>query len=293
MRYSTVLTIFGLSLFSEIKLSAQFAPGPSAFNYAVANTTITSGTLPFAGSGSATIAFSQGNLFTYNIGGAQLTPALEIYTYSKTGANTGSLVVTRTNISPTFTATQIWTFTSPTTGTFATSGTYNGYTGSAQGTFTITYLQPVSGAIVPADRLINVSTRGFVGTGGQSLIGGFVVSGTSTETVLIRGDGPALAGFGVSGSLISPQLILFDSSGIAIATNTGWGNPSAIGASTVQATIQAATPFDFSSVGAFALTSGSADCAMVAVLPPGAYTVQVSGVGNTTGIGLVEAYEIP
>jgi hypothetical protein len=161
------------------------------------------------------------------------------------------------------------------------------YTGSAQGTFTITFLQPVS------DRLINVSTRGFVGPGGQLLIGGFVVSGTSSETVLLSGVGPALAAFGVTGSLSSPQLALFDNSGKAIATNTGWGNLPVLGNSTVQASIQQATSANFTAVDAFGLPTGSADCAMIAVLPPGAYTVQVSGVGSTTGIGLVEAYELP
>jgi hypothetical protein len=87
--------------------------------------------------------------------------------------------------------------------------------------------------------------------------------------------------------------VLRFSSGKAIATNTGWENTSVSGPSTVPASIQPATSFDFDEVGAFDLASGSADCAMVAMLPPGAYTVQVSGVGNTTGIGLVEAYELP
>ncbi len=142
-------------------------------------------------------------------------------------------------------------------------------------------------------RLINVSTRGYVGIGGQTLIGGFVVSGAASETMLLRGDGPTLAAFGVSGSLASPQLVLFDSAGKVIATNTGWGNSPVDGPSTVHATIRQATSVDFAAVGAFGLSSGSADCAMVATLPPGNYTIQVAGVGNTTGIGLVEAYEDP
>ncbi|MGA7725597.1 MAG: hypothetical protein WCA95_09950, partial [Opitutaceae bacterium] len=59
------------------------------------------------------------------------------------------------------------------------------------------------------------------------------------------------------------------------------------------ATFGVATPAAFAQVGAFSLPSGSADCALVASLPPGTYTVQVAGVGNTTGVALVEVYELP
>jgi hypothetical protein len=145
----------------------------------------------------------------------------------------------------------------------------------------------------PTATLINVSTRGFVGTGGQILIGGFVVSGNTPETVVIRGVGPALSQFGVTGSLATPQLTLLDSAGKTIASNIGWGNASGLGSSTVQATIQTATAANFASVGAFALPAGSADSAMVAVLPPGAYTAEVSGLGGTTGVSLVEVYQLP
>jgi YVTN family beta-propeller protein len=131
-------------------------------------------------------------------------------------------------------------------------------------------------------RLINISTRAGVGTGGNILIPGFVIGGTGTETLLIRADGPALTGFGVAGALAQPSLSVFNSAGTVVASNTGWGtntNPAQIAS--------AAT-----SVGAFALASGSADCALIASLPSGAYTVQISGVGNTTGVALAEVYEV-
>jgi Beta-propeller repeat len=131
-------------------------------------------------------------------------------------------------------------------------------------------------------RLINISTRAMVGTGANILIPGFVISGSGTETLLIRADGPALTGFGVAGALAQPSLSVFDSAGTVVASNTGWGtntNPSQIASA-------AAT------VGAFALASGSADCAVLASLSPGAYTVQVSGVGNSTGVALAEVYEV-
>jgi hypothetical protein len=119
------------------------------------------------------------------------------------------------------------------------------------------------------------------------------VTGPTTEMVLIRGDGPVLSQFGITGSLASPLLTLHDSAGKPIATNTGWGNASVLGSSPVEATIQTATPANFVSVGAFALPTGSADSAFVAILPPGSYTAEVSGVGSATGVGLVEVYQLP
>jgi YVTN family beta-propeller protein len=131
-------------------------------------------------------------------------------------------------------------------------------------------------------RLINISTRAHVGTGGSILIPGFVIGGSGTETLLIRGDGPSLTGFGVGGALAAPSLSVFDNTGRVVATNTGWEtntNPAQIVSTAA-------------SVGAFAFTSGSADCALIASLPAGAYTVQISGVNNTTGVALAEVYEV-
>ena len=132
-------------------------------------------------------------------------------------------------------------------------------------------------------RLVNISTRTQVGTGGNIIIVGFVVSGSGTEQLLVRGDGPALAQFGVPGVLAQPSLSVFDGSGASVAGNTGWTtntNPSQL------ASVAA-------SVGAFALTQGSADSAEIVNLQAGAYTMQVSGVNNTTGVALAEAYEVP
>jgi hypothetical protein len=144
----------------------------------------------------------------------------------------------------------------------------------------------------PASRFVNLSARSEVGTGAQNLIAGFVIGGSGTETVLVRADGPALAAFGVSGVLAVPQLTLYDSGGDAIATDTGWGNATVRGTSSVQSSVSLATAATFSEVGAFALPANSADCAFVATLPAGAYTANVSGVNSTTGVALVEIYEI-
>jgi sugar lactone lactonase YvrE len=148
----------------------------------------------------------------------------------------------------------------------------------------------------PTARLTNISARAAVGVGGNIAIGGFEITGTTSETVLIRGVGPGLTSVGVpSGFLAQPQLTLFDTigSGNVIAANSGWSTSPTIGPSTVQAGVQPATPTVMNSVGAFPLTTGSADAAMVVTLPPGGYTAQVSGVGGTTGITLVEVYEVP
>jgi hypothetical protein len=144
----------------------------------------------------------------------------------------------------------------------------------------------------PLSRFVNLSARSEVGTGSQDLIAGFNVAGSGNETVLVRGSGPALGAYAVTGFLANPQLTLFDSGGKAIATNTGWANASVIGNSTVPAGISGATTAMFSQVGAFLLPANSPDCALVASLPPGAYTANVSGVDGTTGVALVEIYEV-
>jgi len=135
-----------------------------------------------------------------------------------------------------------------------------------------------------AARLINISTRAMVGTGANILIPGFVIGGGGTESLLIRADGPALTQFGVGGALAAPSLAVINSAGTTVASNTGWG------------TNTSPTPAQIASiaaqVGAFGLASGSADCALIINLGPGSYTVQVSGVGGTTGVALAEIYEV-
>ena len=142
--------------------------------------------------------------------------------------------------------------------------------------------------------MVNISTRAQVGTGGNILIGGFVIGGKQPATILVRGIGPALslAPFNLTGTLSNPVLSIFDSTSILIANNTGWGTAPVAGISSVNATFRMATAQDMSSIGAFALTPGSADSAMVITLPPGAYTAEVSGADSTTGIALVEVYQV-
>jgi hypothetical protein len=133
--------------------------------------------------------------------------------------------------------------------------------------------------------LSNLSTRGAIGSGANIMIGGFVIGGTASKQLLIRADGPALAAYGVTGAIGATQLNVYgtSSSTVPVASNTGWSS-SSTNASQVAAADLA--------TGAFALVTGSADSALVATLPPGAYTAQVSGVGSDTGVGLLEVYDM-
>ncbi|MGH8019750.1 MAG: hypothetical protein ACREIA_16005, partial [Opitutaceae bacterium] len=135
-------------------------------------------------------------------------------------------------------------------------------------------------------RLVNISTRGFVGTGESILIPGYVVSNASSLRLLVRAVGPSLAGFGVTGVLADPQLEVArrnpDGSTTPITSNDNWGS-----AATAPGVAAAAT-----AAGAFELTNDSKDAALVLQLLPGVYTVQASGVGNSTGVALVEIYAL-
>jgi sugar lactone lactonase YvrE len=174
-------------------------------------------------------------------------------------------------------------------GAAITGATASTYAATAPGSYSVTVTNSVSSVasapavVSPSSRLINVSSRAMVGTGGAVAIAGFYIEGPpgATKQLLIRGIGPALAGFGITGALTQPTVTVFNSGGTAVATNTGWGsNANAAEVATVS-----------SQVGAFALASGSADSALLANLAPGSYTAQLSGVGSSTGVGLVEVYE--
>jgi hypothetical protein len=129
-------------------------------------------------------------------------------------------------------------------------------------------------------RLISVSARNHVGTGDNILIGGFVIGGTTAETVLIRASGPALVPFGVTGTLPDPELQLYSGSTL-LESNTGWGGNAQIASAAA-------------SVGAFSWgSSATPDSALLVTLPPGAYTAQVSGASGDIGVALVEVYEVP
>lgn len=133
-------------------------------------------------------------------------------------------------------------------------------------------------------RLINLSARAQVGTGGNIIFGGFAISphGTSGSLpVLIRASGPAIgaAPFNVPGTLKDPQLQLFNTSGTLLDTNDGWAGDPAVA-------VAAAT------VGAFTWNvPTSHDSALDLTLASGPYTAQVAGQSGDTGDALVEVYD--
>ncbi len=136
-----------------------------------------------------------------------------------------------------------------------------------------------------AGTLLNVSTRAFVGTGEQVLIGGFVVSGTTPKKMLIRAAGPALAALGATGVLADPALDLYTGP-TPIFSNDNWP------AQTVSGITAADISNAATQAGAFPFASGSADSALLVTLVPGNYTAVVRGAGGATGTALVEAYEV-
>ncbi len=146
------------------------------------------------------------------------------------------------------------------------------------------YDDSLEASLTPSSpRLLNISVLNFVGSG---LTAGFVVKGEGIRTVLIRAVGPSLAPFGVSGLLADPRLELFDGQSRSIAVNDNWSDAGVLAATELSAA--------FTQVGAFALASPtSKDAAMLATLTPGNYTVQVRSADSTTGVALVEVYEMP
>jgi hypothetical protein len=131
-------------------------------------------------------------------------------------------------------------------------------------------------------KVVNLSTRGPVGTGDNILIVGFVVNGTALKNVLIRGIGPALTPLGVSGALADPRLRLFRGQ-TEINNNDNWSD-GADAAALAAAAVSAGAP---------ALPSGSKDSAILVALAPGVYSAHVRGVADTTGVALLEVYEVP
>lgn len=126
---------------------------------------------------------------------------------------------------------------------------------------------------VAVSPLYNLSTRGPVGDGFQSLISGFVIRGTEPVTVLIRGLGPTLTSFGVDGALQDPVLQLWPRGGAMMASNDSWR-------STQEADIQATgmAPMEDS------------EAAMIVTLQPGVYTTLLNGTNGGSGIGLLDVF---
>ncbi len=156
-------------------------------------------------------------------------------------------------------------------------------TGGVSDASEILQVQPATPATGGTARLINLSTRATVASGSGVMIAGFVVAGDAPKTILLRGIGPALAGFGVDGALADPVIALLDARGVLLATNDNWSD-----SADAQKIARAGA-----AVGAFALAAASKDAALLATLPPGAYTATLTGATAASGVALVEVYEVP
>jgi hypothetical protein len=145
--------------------------------------------------------------------------------------------------------------------------------------------------------LVNISTRAYVGTGSDAAVGGFIITGSSSKQVLIRGFGPTLSSFGVTGALGNPTLSLEwddDSNPVTpplqLAINDDWGTAVTVCNAPV---VACGTPTDIATTGMSADSyapsnpNRGSDAALLVTLPPGLYTVSLSGVSNGTGVGLI------
>ena len=124
--------------------------------------------------------------------------------------------------------------------------------------------------------LVNIATRGQVLTGDDVMIGGFIIQGGGPQTVVVRARGPSLTALGVPNALANPTLSIYSGQTV-IATNDDFGTAANL------AQLQAS---------GFA-PSNANESAILITLNPGAYTAIVSGVGGTTGVGIVEVFAVP
>lgn len=134
-------------------------------------------------------------------------------------------------------------------------------------------LNPTLLASLP--NLSNISTRASVGTGENLLIGGFIITGSGTKSVLLRALGPTLTKFGITNAMANPALELHNSAGALIASNDNW----------VSAANAQSIPVNFR-------PPNSTESAILTSLAPGRYTTILRGVNNTSGVALVEAYDL-
>ena len=170
----------------------------------------------------------------------------------------------------TFTLNSVIGSTTPITGAFTIiDGVFTGTFQTSAGTFTVnTFKNSLF------HRMANISTRGLVGTGQGQLIGGFIITG-GPKLVMIRAMGPSLAAAGVSPALANPALTLY-AGGNQLSANDDWK-----------------TNTNVADIMASGIAPGDdLEAALLIRLEPGAYTTVVNGVGDSTGIGLVEVYEI-
>lgn len=138
-------------------------------------------------------------------------------------------------------------------------------------------------ASIDDPRLVNLSGRAQVDTGDDTLIAGFVVSGTGVKRILLRAVGPTLADYGIAAPLADPLLSLYRGAELMVSSSSPYG-PQADSSEPREAAAL---------VGAFSLAEATHDAAMVVDVSPGVYSVHVSSLSGGTGVALVEVYDVP
>jgi hypothetical protein len=125
--------------------------------------------------------------------------------------------------------------------------------------------------------LLNISTRGQVGTDPNALIGGITLGGTESKNILVRAIGPSLTPFGIANALSDPILELHDGNGGLLDSNDDWMN----------------SPQKTDIQNSGLAPSNAKESALLHLLPTGAYTAIVRGTNGGTGVGSVEFYQLP
>jgi uncharacterized repeat protein (TIGR03803 family) len=195
------------------------------------------------------------------------------------GANSAGTIFM---VTPAGTLTTLYAFPQPGDGASPLAGLIQGRDGSFYGTtsvgggngFGTIFKLEVSGVPPPLQpKLLNIATRLRVLAGDQVLIGGFIVTGTDPKNVIIRGIGPSLAQF-FSGALADPTLDLYQGDTLLMSNNDWKSDQQAV----IEATHIPPT--------------NDLEAAIVRTLAPGSYTAILRGNNNTTGIGVVEVYDL-
>ena len=231
-------------------------------------------------------------LASFNVGGTMADPKLSLIPQG------GSVVASNDNWGSPTTNQQLVINADTSTGAFAlvpgsldaalvTSLSPGPYTVQVSGSGPGTALTEVFDATaagsygLSSSRLINISCNTTLPVAG-SLTAGFTVGGSTSKTVLIRASGPTLAGLGVTGTVVDPQIVVQASGApTSLTQNAGWGGDPQIAKAAA-------------SVGAFAFASPtSADSAVLITLPPGGYTAIASSASGGGGTTVLEVYEVP
>jgi hypothetical protein len=182
----------------------------------------------------------------------------------------------------------------PSTGSFQTVGSIQTTIVLNTGCNTLEFYNPIVGSWTPDfDRiqfncptsyLGNISTRSFVQTGANVMIGGFIVHGNQPKRVIVRAIGPELSQHGVPNAMADPTLELRDGNGTLIASNNNW-QTTIIGGIITSDQVQEIQNSGHA-------PADASESAIIANLPPGNYTAIVRGLNGTTGVALVEAYDL-